>query len=65
MTCILQVTMSLSDDGSWPAQALQQRNGAMGILNVGGMDVSGQREAAGISNDVPLAAGSEPATGSR
>src|SRR2546423_9298845 len=37
------------------AQALQQGHGAMDILNVGGMNVNGQQEAVGVSDDMALA----------
>ena len=37
------------------SQAFQQRNGTMDILDVGGMNVNGQQQTIGISDDVPLA----------
>jgi hypothetical protein len=37
------------------SQLLQQRNGPMAVLNVGGMNVDGKQEAVGVGDNVPLA----------
>src|SRR4051812_3708332 len=41
---------------SWKmiSQSLQQRDGAVDILNVGGMNVDSQKKTIGVSDDVPL-----------
>jgi hypothetical protein len=41
--------------GKAVVQALQQRDGAMDILNVSGMNAYSQQQAVGIGNDVALA----------
>ena len=41
----------------WKAvsQVLQQRNGAVNVLYVGGMDVDGEQKTVGVGDDMPLA----------
>ena len=41
--------------GKLVVQALQQRDGAMDILNVSGMNIHSQQQAVGIGHDVALA----------
>src|ERR1700752_2211094 len=45
----------MPQSGKAVVQALQQRDGAMDILNVSGMNVYSQQQAVGIGNDVALA----------
>jgi len=48
------VGKDMSKLGKSVAQALQQRDRTMDILNVGGMDVDGQEKTVGIGDNVPL-----------
>jgi hypothetical protein len=55
LSAINPVGKDMSQFGKAISHALQQGDRTVDILNVGGMNVNGQQETVGISNDVPLA----------
>lgn len=49
------IRKDMPEPGKAVSQALQQRDGAMDILNIGGVNMDSQEETIGIGDDVPLA----------